>query len=225
MKIIITGATGTAGSEVLRQALAHPGIEAVTTLVRRDTGVEHPKLTTVIHKDFSSYDAVKDQLAGHHACLWCLGISQTQVSADEYQRITHDYALAAARAFANLSPGMRFLHLSGEGADTTEKSRIRFGRVKGATENALLALGKPEVVNFRPAFIHPSTPRPNPLFSERIADRLAPVFYCLYPSGIIGTEHLAQAMLHVALHGAPKHTLSNVEIKALVPPPLPPRNQ
>lgn len=45
----------------------------------------------------------------------------------------------------NLSAGMRFLYLSGEGADTTEKSRIRFGRVKGATENALLALGKPEV--------------------------------------------------------------------------------
>lgn len=72
-------------------------------------------------------------------------VALKQVSADEYQRITHDYALAAARAFANLSPGMRFLHLSGEGADTTEKSRIRFGRVKGATENALLALGKPEV--------------------------------------------------------------------------------
>lgn len=67
-----------------------------------------------------------------------------------------------------------------------------------------------QVINFRPAFIHPSAPRTNPLFAERIADRLAPVFYCLYPSGIIGTEHLAQVC-----------TTNDKPLCTSTPPPLP----
>ncbi len=48
MKIIITGATGTAGSEALRQALADPDIVEVLVLARRAPDITDPKLKVAL---------------------------------------------------------------------------------------------------------------------------------------------------------------------------------
>src|SRR5690349_19807852 len=98
MKIILTGATGMVGSEVLRQAIADPGISEVTAITRSSPGISHPKLSVIIHKDFLNYTGLEDVFRSHDACLWCLGISQTLVSREEYEVITYDYALAGATA-------------------------------------------------------------------------------------------------------------------------------
>ena len=145
----------------------------------------------------------------------CLGISQSLVDAAEYERITFEYAMSAARAMAPLHDDFRFCFLSGEGADSSEQSRVRFARVKGRTENALLALGKPCVYNFRPAFIHPSAPRANPQLVERAADGLAPLFYRFWPSKIIPAEALGRAMIQVAKHGHNGRMIDNVEARCL----------
>lgn len=58
MKVIISGSTGFAGSEVLLQCLSHPDITSVCALTRRrlnDSIANHPKLTTIIMKDFLHY--------------------------------------------------------------------------------------------------------------------------------------------------------------------------
>jgi len=63
----------------------------------------------------------------------------------EYVKITFDYPLAAAKAFATLnSPKpFKFVYVSGEGATTSPGLfTARFGVVKGRTEAALLALSK-----------------------------------------------------------------------------------
>src|SRR5690349_11759517 len=98
MNLLITGATGMVGSEAVRQALLDPSIQRVTALVRRPLTIQHPKLQVVLHHDFLNYVGLEDLFRRHDACLWCLGISQTQVSTAEYRRITHDFTLASARA-------------------------------------------------------------------------------------------------------------------------------
>jgi nucleoside-diphosphate-sugar epimerase len=98
MRVIVTGATGMAGAEVVRQCLVDPDIHGVTALVRRPLEAAHPKLAVVVHEDFLRYDAVLQRLTGHDACLWCLGVSQRDVPEPEYVRITRDYTLAGAAA-------------------------------------------------------------------------------------------------------------------------------
>ena len=87
-----------AGSEIIRQAIADDGITAIIALVRRPMEISHPKITEIIHKDFLNYDTVKDQFKECDPCIWCLGISQLQVSKQEYGVITYDYTIAAAKA-------------------------------------------------------------------------------------------------------------------------------
>jgi len=53
-----------------------------------------------------------------------------------------------------VSPGATFVYVSGVGADSTERTRTMWQRVRGRTENALLALSPKNVV-FRLALIQP----------------------------------------------------------------------
>ena len=50
---------------------------------------------------------------------------------------------------------MTFVFVSGAGADSTGRGRVMWARVKGQTENALLALPFKGVYVFRPAAIQP----------------------------------------------------------------------
>lgn len=212
MKIIITGATGTAGSEVLRQALADRDIAKILVLARRQPDITDPKLTVALLDDFLDYSSIAPQLAGYDACLWCLGVSQNDVSKQEYEKITHDYAVAAARTMGGINENFRFCFLSGGGADSAEKSFILFARIKGKTENALTRLGHPKTWHFRPGYIHPTGASPRKKL-ERWIEPLTPLFYRFLPSRIISTVELAKAMLFVAKHGTPRTIFENSDIR------------
>lgn len=210
MKIILTGATGTAGSEVLRQALVDRDVSEVLVLSRRPLDVAHPKLKVVLLDNFLDYAAIAPQFPGYDACLWCLGVSRTDVSEPEFEKITHDYALAAARAMANTAETFRFCLLSGRGADSTGKSL--FARIRGRTENALTRLGRPKAWHFRPGYIHPVTAPPKKRIERWIAP-LTPLVYRFLPAHIISTVELAKAMLSVARRGSSKTILENDDIR------------
>lgn len=120
MKLILTGATGFAGGEVLKQALAAPSVERVTVLTRRSLGLAHAKLSEVVVRDFLDYSATR--LDDADACIWCLGVSQSQVGKEQYVVITHDYAVAGAAAMIAANPRLRFCFVSGRSADPSEKA-------------------------------------------------------------------------------------------------------
>ena len=65
-----------------------------------------------------------------------------------------DTPLRAARALREQSPGLVFCYVSGQGTDSSEKGRAMWARVKGKTENDLLATCAPAYM-FRPGYIHP----------------------------------------------------------------------
>lgn len=71
MKVIITGATGYIGSATLKRALEVPSITEVVVLSRRDPGVQHAKLTTLLKKNYLSYTSDEiSKLEGAEACIW-----------------------------------------------------------------------------------------------------------------------------------------------------------
>ncbi|KAJ7097288.1 hypothetical protein B0H15DRAFT_773493 [Mycena belliarum] len=176
--LILTGATGLIGSAVLHQMLAHEGVSRISILSRRPVKMAegHEDIVKVIiHTDYMNYDqALLDQLKDAQGCVWAQGVSQNDVDKVQYIEITHDYPLAAAKAFATLHPDspFTFVHVSGEGATQTPGMFTPlFGRVKGQVEQALLDFAKAhtnfKLYNVRPAGvdwrhhpeIHPFLPK------------------------------------------------------------------
>ncbi len=215
MKIIVTGATGLVGSEVLRQAILDNDIKEITALVRRPIDISHPKIKTVIHSDFLDYSGLEELFKSYDAMVWALGISQTQVNKEQYHIVTYDYTLAAAKAIKKANPDMTFLFVSGGGADSTEKSRTLFAREKGKTENALLKLGLKKTYNVRPAGIKPIHKNPNTSFFNKLAIPLFPIFELFIPNLVIPSDSLAMAILRILKKDSDKVIIENKELKEI----------
>lgn len=210
MNVLVFGATGSAGGSVLRACLAAPDVREVRAIARRPLNVSHEKLRVALHRDFLDYAAVADAFAGVDACLFCLGISATQVSGEaEYRRITHDYALAAARTLVAESPGAAFHFVSGQG--TGLGSRFMWARVKAETERDLME--EVGAVCWRPAFIdgEPSQSAP------RLYQAMRPVFRVLRPfRGIyVDGRDIGRAMLRATREGVRRRIFENREIRAM----------
>ena len=138
MKLVLAGATGFTGSEVLKLALAAG--DEVLVLTRKPTGVTHPKLREVLVINFLDYSQV--DFSGCDACIWALGVSQTAVTQERYIEITCGYAVAAAKALWAVNPSLRFCFVSNQGA-TPEASN--FGRKSKARAEAELRAINPNV--------------------------------------------------------------------------------
>src|SRR5262249_27871209 len=138
MNILIFGATGMVGQGVLCECLLDIDVHHVLAVGRTPTGAQHSKLAEIVRKDLFSYAEIENQLTGFDACFFCLGVSSSGMNEADYTRITHDIAVAAAQTLARLNRQMTFIFVSGAGADSTERGRVMWARVKGKTENALL---------------------------------------------------------------------------------------
>jgi uncharacterized protein YbjT (DUF2867 family) len=213
MKLILAGATGFTGREVMKQALADPEIERVLVLTRRPTGQTHTKLTEQVLPDFLDYSAV--DLRGYDACIWTLGVSQAGIDEAEYIKITLDYTLAAARALYAASPHARFLLVTGRSSDPDEQGKSLFSRIKGRSERQLTELAPSNAFVFRPGYIRPterSVPR------KDIGRFFAPIFGVIdsFTDNLsIDCDALAHALLAVAKKGSTEHLFGNAAMKKL----------
>jgi uncharacterized protein YbjT (DUF2867 family) len=210
MTILIFGATGSAGGSVLRACLDAPEVDQVRALVRRDPRLRHPKLQLRVHQDFADYRGAGAAFAAVDACFYCLGKSVRQVSGEaEYRVVTHDYAVAAARALRDASPGAAFQFVSGSGAHLD--SRFMWARVKAETERDLIALCG--AVCWRPAAIDgmPSASEP------ALYRRLRPVFRLLRPfRGLyVHGEDIGRAMLQATADGWRGRIVENAALRDL----------
>ena len=223
-RLAIVGATGMVGGHALRHALAHAAVAQVTTIGRRKVGISHPKLTEVLHQDFTDCSALGEALVGQDAAISCLGAYTGAVTDAELRRVTVDYAVEFARVLRGNSPAAAFSFLSGSGADPTGRSRMAFARYKGEAERALLAAGFPRLYIFRPAYIYPVEPRREPTLGYRVLRAIYPLFRRLLPNQVIRADDLARAMVDVVLDGVEAGrslVLENRDIRALVDSPRP----
>lgn len=208
MKILLFGATGSAGGSVLRVCLETPAVEEVRVIVRRPLEIAHGKLRVFVHGNYLDFTGVEEAFVNVDACLYCLGISATQVPVEkEYRVITHDFALAAARALKAHSPGAVFHFISGQA--TNLDSRMMWARVKAETERDLKEVV--DTVCWRPAFIDGENSRSAPwiLQATRPLFRLLSPLRSLYVSG----KDLGRAMVRAVGENVRGGTIENREIR------------
>lgn len=219
MKILLFGATGMVGQGVLLEALDAADVTSVVTVGRTAPKQGDPRLQSIVHGNAFDYADIESRLMPFDACFFCLGVTSAGMRETDYSRLTCDLTLAAATTLVRLNPQMTFVYVSGAGTDSTEHGRSMWARVKGRTENALLALPFAAVYLFRPGIIQPlrgvrsKTSSYQLLYS--LMRPLLPLLRSLMPSTVLTTEVVGRAMLAVARNGAAKKILETSDINAL----------
>ncbi|MDX8140852.1 epimerase [Lentzea sp. BCCO 10_0061] len=211
MKIVVFGASGMVGQGALRECLLDPAVDSVVTVGRSPSAVADPKLRHVVHADFGDLSPVAADVADADACFYCMGVTSAGLSEAEYTPVTHDYAVEAARVV-----GGTYVYVSGEGADA--ESKTMWARVKGRTENELLALDRPVFV-VRPGFIQP---RHGITSRTRIyrylyswSSWLVPALKKVAPKFVTSTDELGRAMVALAKGAQATRVLRSDEINRL----------
>ncbi len=218
MKVVVFGATGMVGQGVVRECLLDEGVESVVSIGRSPSTVSHPKFREVVTDDLFDLTPHAAELSGVDACFFCLGVSSTGMKEDAYREITYDLTMAAASAVAAQNPKAVFVYVSGAGADA--ESGTMWARVRGETENALLATSLDAYV-LRPGFIQSRHGARSRTLLYRVA---YPVFAVLFPllrrvapKYVTSTEQIGLAMLGIARHGARERVLYSDTFNTITP--------
>jgi len=216
MNIILFGATGMVGQGVLRECLLASDVQRVLSIVRNPSGQQHAKLREVVPTDFYDLSSIESELTGYDVCFFTLGVTSAGMAEQQYNHVTYDLTLAAAKLLARLNSGMTFIYVSGAGTDSTESGRIMWARVKGKTENAILRLSFKAAYMFRPGFIQPLHGVTSKTKSYRVFYAITmpifPILKSIFPRHIATIEEIGRAMLNVARRGFPKSVLEAGDI-------------
>ena len=219
MRLLLFGASGMVGQGVLREALAAADVSEVVCVVRRPLDDADPKLVQLVHDDVTDLSGL--DLARFDACLFPLGVSSAGLKEPEYTKVTYDLTLAIAQRLKAANPSITFVYVSGAGTDSTGRGRVMWARVKGRTENALLAL-LDNAYAFRPGFIQPldgirsRTPLYNKLYV--VLRPIGALYAKLAPQSTLTTRSVGQAMLNVVRHGFDRRVLEAPDINRAAQP-------
>lgn len=219
MKVVVTGASGMVGKGVLLECLDHPDVEEVLSVGRKSLSMTHPKLKELLHTDFSDFRPAQAELTGYDACFHCMGVSAAGMSEENYIQMTWGFSMALARIFLAANPGSKFTYVSGQGTDSTEKGRVMWARVKGKTENDLLAMAFSRAYMFRPGAIIPLrgiTPS-SKLYRFFIMNFRWLLYFIRWvsPRSVVTTTQVGKAMIHVVRDGYHKNIMDPADIQQL----------
>ena len=148
-RAFIFGSSGFVGSHLLRELLNSPDYGEVIAVVRKDPGISHPKLRTLLG-DYNSLRALGTALSGDEIFI-CLGTTKkASPNEADYYRVDHEYPLLAAQLAKTNGASSVFL-VSAVGANPN--SRFFYVRTKGETERDIARLGFQHAHFFRPSMI------------------------------------------------------------------------
>jgi hypothetical protein len=207
------------GAGALLACLADDRVQSVVALTRSPLNRTHPKLREVRRDDFFHYNDCRAEFGMCDACFFCLGVSSIGMDEQTYTRLTYDLTLAAAHALVAANPRMTFCYVSGVGTDSTERGSRMWARVKGRTENALLALPFKAAFMFRPGYIQPvGGVRSRTGWVQALYTVIAPAYPVLrrlMPNATTTTASLGRALIQVAASGYMKPVLYSADVNRL----------
>ncbi|MES2015455.1 MAG: NAD(P)H-binding protein [Pseudomonadota bacterium] len=144
--VIIAGASGLVGGEILQGLLADPQVAMVHSLARRPAAFQHPKLVTHV-VDFSALPALPRADEAYLALGTTIKVAGSQAA---FRAVDYDANMAVATAA--LAAGVKRVALvSAMGANLHAK--VFYNRVKGELEIALAQLPFEALVIARPSLL------------------------------------------------------------------------
>lgn len=213
MRVILFGGSGMVGQGVLRACLNDTRVDQVLLVLRKATGIEREKVVEMVHEDFFSWSDVQEQFDGYDACLFCLGVSSVGMKESDYRHTTYDLTLVVAEVLVRRGVNT-FVYVSGQGTDA--HGRAIWARVKGATENALLAMPFAQVYCFRPGYIQPLHGARSKIgWYNAVYAMLGwayPLLRRVAARYVTSTNEVGYAMVNVAAEGYPKRVLETLDI-------------
>ncbi|PZP34628.1 MAG: epimerase [Roseateles depolymerans] len=220
MRVLILGASGMVGHGVLAASLAAPDVEEVCVIVRQPLALRHPRLTQRVLPRLSDLHDDPDALRGFDACFFCLGVSSAGMSEAAYRQLTYELTLGIAGPLATLNPQMCFIYVSGSGTDSSGQGRTMWARIKGQTENALLALPFRSAYMFRPGLIRPVdgavSKTPAYRWSYLLLAPLLPLLHRALPQAVLSTREIGEAMLQLARAPADHRIVETGDIRRVL---------
>ena len=207
------------GRGVLLECLDSPTVGRVLVVNRAPIDVDHPKSTEVIRPNLADPYAIQTDLTGYNALYFCAGVSAINKREAEYSAVTYDLTLAFAHAVLALNADVTVCYVSGDGTDSSESSRQMWARVKGKTENALLAMPFKAAYMFRPGIIRPmkdvraKTKSVNRFYAE--FSPLLALISLVFPHSMTSTVAIGRAMIVVTADGYEKDHLGNRDMNQL----------
>jgi hypothetical protein len=203
-RIVLFGATGAVGGEVLKSLLALPQAEKITAVGRRKIEI-HPGLDRS-HKfsqkivDLDKPATYLKYLKGQTRAICALGVGQpSKMAREEFIRIDRDLVLSLARACRKAAV-KSFSLLSSLGANA--QSSFFYPKVKGQLEESLRDLKFGQLRLFHPSMILTPTNRYG--LAQGILLKLWPLLDPLLPGPLskgrgIRVEELGKAMAFSAV--------------------------
>jgi len=220
MRVVLIGATGMVGQGVLRACLKARDVTEIILVGRRaPPGHEDPRLSVFVVPDLNSFDAADDAFANVDACFFCVGVSSFGMSESAYRAVTYDLTLHLARQLLDRSPGMTMVYVSGAGADSSERGKTMWARIRGQMENALQRLPFRRVAIFRPSAIVPEDGIQSRTAIYRwmyiVLKPLLVLLRRISPASILTTGIIGDAMLNVVRLGVSQPILDPADIYRL----------
>lgn len=210
-RVLIAGATGLVGRELLAGLVDDPGVAQVLSLGRREPPLQHAKLQA-LRVDFVALPPLPPLDEVYLALGTTIKVAGSR---EAFRAVDHDANLAVARA-ARAAGARRAGLVSAMGADPA--SGVFYSRVKGELERALQGLGYDALVIARPSLLsgdraalaQPERP------GERIGLAASRLLGPLIPASLrpIEARTVAQALLQ-AVPQAPQgvHVLPSGEMQ------------
>ncbi|KAF2438902.1 NAD(P)-binding protein [Karstenula rhodostoma CBS 690.94] len=221
MKLIVAGATGFVGGEIIRLALRNKSITSVVALARKEvpvpkhagTEADTSKLKTVVLEDWEKTypEHVIQQLSGADACVWALAVTPTKskdANFEDVTKICYDYTINGLKNMTSVAnKPFRFVYTSGVTVERDQTKALPFLHdyrlMRGRVENAILEFAKQtpavEVAITKPGGIEgPGHPK---------NDAMTSVWTQFGPTPWVHLSELAAAMIEQAVSGVSKETL------------------
>jgi len=196
--VLILGATGQVGQELLKLALQHSEVSRVTAPTRkplaRDGKLDNPLIDfEALPKDASWWKA--------DLVLCALGTTLRQAKSKAgFYRVDHDYVLASAELARHMGTPV-FGFVSSLGANPS--SSLFYLRVKGETEQALSDLGFNSLVLIRPSLLI-GGPRSHGRLLESVGLLLGKYLAALLPKHYraVTTAQVAHKLFETCFHAS-----------------------